>query len=148
MLPRHAVPCALRLVPDHASASVWAVCGALCAVLMCGVRLPQGELDDMKLVDGAAGERAIYRRRGKPEQQHGLVQRVPKRLVFCLDCSASMARGNSWDGRLDRMAQVRVSLRRSFRESAAFACPSSAAFACPSASTVGQHEHAARRTAA
>jgi hypothetical protein len=65
-----------------------------------------GELDDSRLVEGATGEPAIYRRRGEPDKKLGLHQRLPKRMVFCLDCSSSMARGNTWDGRLDRMAQT------------------------------------------
>jgi hypothetical protein len=65
-----------------------------------------GELDDARLVEGATGEPAIYRRRGEPDKKLGLHQRLPKRMVFCLDCSSSMARGNPWDGRLDRMCQT------------------------------------------
>lgn len=53
-----------------------------------------GDLDESKLVDGVAGEQLIYRLRGEPDKQAGLRQRLPKRLVFALDCSQSMNRGN------------------------------------------------------
>ena len=33
-----------------------------------------------------------------------MMQLKPKRLVFAVDCSASMARMTAWDGRLDRLA--------------------------------------------
>ena len=69
-----------------------------------------GDLDDSKIVDGASGERRVYRKRGEPEKKLGLVQRLPKRIVFAVDLSASMARMNSWDGRLDRMASGVVML--------------------------------------
>ena len=69
-----------------------------------------GDLDDNKIVDGASGERRIYRRRGEPEKKHGAQQRKPKRLVFAVDVSASMARMNNWDGRLDRMCAAVVML--------------------------------------
>ena len=47
-------------------------------------------LQDTKLVDGVAGETLIYRRRGHPEKQSGLVQEKPKRVQFVLDLSNSM----------------------------------------------------------
>jgi hypothetical protein len=65
-----------------------------------------GELDESRLAEGVAGERAVYRRRGKPDMPFGLHQRLPKRLEFCLDVSSSMARGNQYDKRLDRTAQT------------------------------------------
>jgi hypothetical protein len=37
-----------------------------------------------------AGETLIYRRRGHPEKQSGLVQEKPKRVQFVLDLSNSM----------------------------------------------------------
>ena len=81
----------------------------------------------MRLVDGVAGETTIFRRRGEPAVQSGHQQRKPvsvcwrrgalcderrghlwpqKRLVFAVDVSASMARGNGWDQRLDRMVET------------------------------------------
>jgi hypothetical protein len=40
--------------------------------------------------------------------QLGLHQSKPKRMRFVVDVSASMARFNAWDQRLDRMAEMVV----------------------------------------
>ena len=69
-----------------------------------------GDLDDAKIVDGASGENRIYRKRGKPDTKLGLTQKLPKRIVFAIDISASMSRMNNWDGRLDRMASAVIML--------------------------------------
>ena len=74
-----------------------------------------GEIDDNKLVEGVTGEKNIYRARGEPEKRLGLHQLKPKRLSFCFDVSSSMARGNGWDGRLDRMVQCAVMLVEGLR---------------------------------
>lgn len=66
----------------------------------------QGELDDNKLVDGIAGEKAIYKSRGKQKPLEGSPQEKPKRLRFVMDVSGSMARFNGQDNRLDRLLQV------------------------------------------
>ena len=58
----------------------------------------QGDLDDNKLIDRVTGERRVFRKRGTPEKRHGLYQSKPKRLIFAVDVSASMARMNAWDG--------------------------------------------------
>ena len=63
-----------------------------------------GDIDDQKLVDGITGDGRIYRMRGKPDKKAGMTQLKPKRIVFAIDCSASMARMTAWDGRLDRQA--------------------------------------------
>lgn len=63
-----------------------------------------GDIDDQKLVDGVTGDGRIYKLRGKPDKRAGMLQRRPKRMVFAVDCSASMARMTAWDGRLDRLA--------------------------------------------
>jgi hypothetical protein len=52
-----------------------------------------GELDDNKLVDGATGEKNIYKRRGENPNVAG-VQKRPKRLRFVIDVSRSMGRMN------------------------------------------------------
>lgn len=67
-----------------------------------------GELDDNRLVDGVAGETHVFRKRGEPQKKVGFRQRHPKRILFALDTSASMARGNAADRRLDRMAEAVV----------------------------------------
>jgi hypothetical protein len=65
-----------------------------------------GELDDAKLVDGATGERLIYKRRGEATPLHGAPQSLPKRLCFLVDISGSMYRFNGSDKRLDRMLET------------------------------------------
>ena len=68
-----------------------------------------GELDDNRLVDGATGERNIFKRRGVPAAPMvGSAQRLPKRLRFVMDVSSSMGRFNGSDRRLDRMAATTV----------------------------------------
>jgi von Willebrand factor A domain-containing protein 8 len=57
-------------------------------------------------VDGIAGESNVYKRRGTPDKKSGLVQHNPKHITFVLDCSASMARFNGWDKRLDKQAHA------------------------------------------
>ena len=54
-----------------------------------------GEIDDAKIVDGAAGERNIFRRRGSDASRRaGQAQPKPKRLIFAFDVSGSMYRFN------------------------------------------------------
>ena len=76
----------------------------------------EGELDDGRLVDGLAGERHVFKRRGIPDVPVGRFQAKPKRLHFAIDVSASMARGNGWDGRLDRLCQSVVMLMEALPE--------------------------------
>lgn len=49
----------------------------------------QGELDEMRIVDGIAGARNIYRRRGDAEEAGG-DQLLPKRIKFVMDCSGTL----------------------------------------------------------
>lgn len=66
-----------------------------------------GELDDSRLVDGLAGEKNIYRRRGIVEPTHNSgPSKRKKRLRFVVDCSGSMYRFNSYDQRLTRCLQA------------------------------------------
>jgi hypothetical protein len=67
-----------------------------------------GELDDSKIVDGAAGERNVYKRRGSEESTPGTPQKKPKQLRFVFDVSGSMYRFNGQDGRLDRLLETAV----------------------------------------
>ena len=69
-----------------------------------------GELDDARIVDGAAGDSNIYRRRAEKPPDPGAPQMRPKRLRFVLDVSGSMYRFNSEDRRLERCCQVAVML--------------------------------------
>lgn len=47
-----------------------------------------GDLDERKLIDGIAGEKAVYKRRGKAPPALFSVQPKPKRILFSLDISA------------------------------------------------------------
>ena len=67
---------------------------------------PVGDLDETRLVDAAIGERHVFKQRGVPPARLGAHQTKPKHMAFLLDASASMSRGDSFDGRLQRMAQV------------------------------------------
>ena len=80
------------------------------------LRLKQsGELDETRLVDAAVGERQVFKQRGKPPQRLGAHQAKPKAISFLLDASASMARGDRTDGRLQRMGQTAVLLMEALR---------------------------------
>jgi len=67
-----------------------------------------GDLDDTKLVDGVTGEKLIYKRRGVKDNFADMVPEKPKRLRFVMDCSGSMYRFNSQDGRLERECELAV----------------------------------------
>lgn len=64
-----------------------------------------GELDDTKLIEGIAGERSIYKKRGEQEPEPGAPQEKPKRLRLLVDVSGSMYRFNGHDQRLERMME-------------------------------------------
>lgn len=60
-------------------------------------------------MDGAAGNPAIFKRRGLPDAPpHGVTggQAKARLLVFAFDCSASMYRFDGADGRLTRSCEV------------------------------------------
>lgn len=65
-----------------------------------------GELDDAKIIDGLAGEKSIYKRRGDLEPQLGSPQQKPKRLRLVVDVSGSMYRFNGVDRRLERSMEA------------------------------------------
>jgi len=73
-----------------------------------------GELDDNRLVDGATGEKTIYKLRGNHDPIFGGIQRKPKRLRFVMDVSSSMSKFNGSDRRLDRMTATTVMIMESF----------------------------------
>lgn len=66
-----------------------------------------GELDESRIVDGITGDKNIFKRR---EQTSPLIQsfqqKLPKRVLFVMDISASMFRFNSQDQRLDRLVEA------------------------------------------
>ena len=74
-----------------------------------------GDLDDSKLVEGMAGEKHVYKRRGMIDPSSGnRLSSMPKRLRFGVDCSGSMYRFNSYDERLNRCLQATALVMESF----------------------------------
>ena len=74
-------------------------------------RQTHGELDDSRLVDGLAGDRLIYKRRGDPDKPSGAHRGnsgtpTDKKLHFVLDVSGSMYRFNGQDRRLERLLEA------------------------------------------
>ena len=65
-----------------------------------------GELDEARIVDGIAGDRAVYRRRAEQPPSPGSPQLKPKLLRFVIDCSGSMYYFNGHDRRLERTLQT------------------------------------------
>lgn len=59
-----------------------------------------GDLDESRLIESIVGEKNVYKKRGKAEFDP--FQSKPKVLRMVFDLSASMARFNGVDGRLDR----------------------------------------------
>ena len=68
-----------------------------------------GELDDARLVEGLAGERLVFKRRGRApdtgRDDDDAEARRSRRLLFVMDVSGSMYRFNGMDGRLERMLE-------------------------------------------
>ena len=77
-------------------------------------RQTHGELDESRLVDGVAGERAVYKRRAEQAPQEGAPQQKPKLLRFVMDLSGSMYYFNNHDRRLERCLQSAVMLLEAF----------------------------------
>ncbi|EDQ92903.1 uncharacterized protein MONBRDRAFT_14058 [Monosiga brevicollis MX1] len=75
-----------------------------------------GDLDDNKLIDGLAGEQAVYRRRVEQETEHFGEQQAPKRVTVLADVSASMYRFNSMDQRLQRAMECACMLMEGMRD--------------------------------
>lgn len=73
-----------------------------------------GELDDMKLIEGIAGEKSIYKMRNDQDPEPGQPQEKPKRLTLVVDVSGSMYRFNGYDGRMDRQLEALVMIMESF----------------------------------
>ncbi|XP_053311448.1 von Willebrand factor A domain-containing protein 8 [Spea bombifrons] len=73
-----------------------------------------GELDDTKIIDGLAGEKAIYKRRGEQEPELGSPQQKPKRMRLLVDVSGSMYRFNGVDGRLERSMEATCMVMEAF----------------------------------
>ncbi|CAH7688707.1 AAA domain-containing protein [Phakopsora pachyrhizi] len=76
-------------------------------------RQGDGELDELRLVEGLTGDSAIYKRRSYERPEPGKPQVKPKRIRFLFDISASMYRFQA-DGRLDRSCQTAVMIMEAF----------------------------------
>ena len=77
-------------------------------------RQSHGELDESRIVDGVAGDRAVYRRRAEKSPEAGAPQLKPKLLRFVIDCSGSMYYFNGHDRRLERTLQTAVMIFEAF----------------------------------
>ncbi|KAI9908417.1 hypothetical protein PsorP6_004490 [Peronosclerospora sorghi] len=77
-----------------------------------------GELDDSKLVDGIAGERLVFKRRGVSDSSFQSPARPQghemKQMLFVMDVSGSMYRFNGQDSRLERMLETTLMIMESF----------------------------------
>eukprot|EP01121_Diplochlamys_sp_Union-15-3_P012402 TRINITY_DN3708_c0_g2_i1.p1 TRINITY_DN3708_c0_g2~~TRINITY_DN3708_c0_g2_i1.p1 ORF type:complete len:289 (-),score=42.41 TRINITY_DN3708_c0_g2_i1:22-888(-) len=73
-----------------------------------------GDLDESKLVEGITGETNIYKRRSEQTKLTPGEIKIPKRIRFVMDISASMYRFNGYDRRLERMLQTAVMIMESF----------------------------------
>ena len=74
-----------------------------------------GELDDGRIIDGVAGEKAIYRRRAPNDAAStGTRARLPKRVKFVLDVSGSMYTFNRIDKRLDKLCELATFIFEAF----------------------------------
>ena len=64
----------------------------------------EGDLDENKLIEGLTGEKSVYKRRATPENEDDRDDQEdkPRLLSLVVDVSASMARFNSVDARLER----------------------------------------------
>lgn len=75
-----------------------------------------GEIDDRKIVEGIAGEKLIYKKRGIPPLLNDInnrLQKKPKILRFVMDVSGSMYRFNGSDERLFRMMEIALLMMES-----------------------------------
>ena len=74
-----------------------------------------GEIDDGAIVDGVAGEKAIYRRRMQNDAHLSHTRaRLAKRVKFVLDVSGSMYTFNRIDRRLDKLCELATFIFEAF----------------------------------
>lgn len=81
-------------------------------------RQSTGELDDSRLVDALAGEKDVFRRRGKADESHetSLRESEPMNIKLVVDVSASMYRFNGYDGRLQRLLEATLMIMEALKE--------------------------------
>ncbi|XP_022668336.1 von Willebrand factor A domain-containing protein 8-like isoform X2 [Varroa destructor] len=70
----------------------------------------EGDIDEVKLVEAAAGENNVFKRRMSPQDFSRGIQEKPKRLSLLVDVSGSMYRFNGYDGRLQREMEAVILL--------------------------------------
>jgi len=75
--------------------------------------LPDGELDDLRLVEAACGDQNVFRRR-QDSKNAALLASKPKRILIACDLSPSMAVLDKVDDRLRRMQEALVFIFESF----------------------------------
>lgn len=75
-------------------------------------RQSHGEIDESRLVDGVTGERNIYKRRSRADNESPILS--PKRIRFVVDVSGSMYRFNGYDSRLVRCLEATNLIMESF----------------------------------
>ena len=86
-----------------------------------------GDLDDAKIIDGLAGEKLIFKRRGDEGKRNDATSNnegrpSKKRIQFVMDVSGSMMRFNSMDGRLERTLSATLMIMEALpRKSSVFA---------------------------
>ena len=77
-----------------------------------------GDLDDGRLVEGAAGERNVYKRREEVSPDPFITTppsaENKKRMLFVMDVSGSMYYFNGYDHRLDRLLEAATLIMESF----------------------------------
>jgi hypothetical protein len=81
-------------------------------------RQSTGELDDSRLVDALAGEKDIFKRRGKlaDANSHAIQASGPISIKLVVDISASMYRFNGLDGRLQRLLEATLMIMEALRD--------------------------------
>jgi hypothetical protein len=80
-----------------------------------------GELDESRIVDALAGERDVFKRRGKPnDANENNLHSDPITINLIVDISASMYRFNSYDQRLERLLEATLMMMESLREDRRF----------------------------
>lgn len=80
-----------------------------------------GELDENKIVDAISGERAVFKRRGKPDDfNSSSLDADPITIKLIVDVSASMYRFNGYDQRLERLLEATLMMMECFRDDKRF----------------------------
>jgi len=81
-------------------------------------RQSTGELDDSRIVDAIAGEKDVFKRRGKSMEANVNVSDKddPMTIKLVVDISASMYRFNGYDGRLHRLLEATLMIMEALKD--------------------------------